>query len=92
MIPVPPSAIGTTPSEMFGFWPPVDDSGALAATERMPVLESVNVPPSGTEEPPESPDPELMFMEEFASTELGTLPAWKKAIVTLHSEDRIEFF
>jgi large subunit ribosomal protein L23 len=23
---------------------------------------------------------------------MGTLPAWKKAIVTLHTEDRIEFF
>lgn len=23
---------------------------------------------------------------------LGTLPSWKKAIVTLHEEDRIEFF
>jgi len=23
---------------------------------------------------------------------LGRLPAWKKAIVTLHDEDRIEFF
>src|SRR5437016_12203238 len=23
---------------------------------------------------------------------MGTLPAWKKAIVTLHAEDRIEFF
>ena len=23
---------------------------------------------------------------------MGTLPAWKKAIVTLHTEDKIEFF
>jgi large subunit ribosomal protein L23 len=23
---------------------------------------------------------------------VGTLPNWKKAIVTLHAEDRIEFF
>ena len=23
---------------------------------------------------------------------MGTLPSWKKAIVTLHAEDRIEFF
>ena len=24
--------------------------------------------------------------------EMGTLPAWKKAIVTLHTDDKIEFF